>query len=249
MGQKVHPFVMRIGLGKTWNSRWFAERKHDVALFIEEDKKIRTIIGKSYQAGTVSNVQIERVSPTKIRVKIATSRPGVIIGRRGQDIENVKNGIQKFSGKEVGIDVIEIAQPAMDAQLVAEQIGFQLLKRINHKRAMKKAIFQAQQEGCEGIKIRCSGRLGGAELARREGYKEGKVPLHTLQSDIDFGFYQAQAPYGTIGIRVWIYKGEARKGSYMKTLDQAGEKTEKVERNDRGGDRPRQPRTQQKANA
>lgn len=220
MGQKVHPYVLRIGFGKTWKSRWFTDKKRDFATFLEEDVKIRKIVKKAYQDGTVADVNIERVSPTKIRVKVSTSRPGVIIGRRGQDIERVKGEIQTLTNKEVIIDVVEVAQPALEAQLVAEMIGFQLIKRVNFRRAMKKAIFQAKQEGCEGIKIKCSGRLGGAEIARSEGYKEGKVPLQTLKSNIDYGYHIARTQYGCIGVKVWIYRGEARKGAYMNMLNQ-----------------------------
>jgi len=220
MGQKVHPYVLRLGFAKTWQSRWFADRKGDFADYLEEDVKIRKIVKSSYQAGTISDVQIERVSGSKIRLRLSTSRPGVVIGRKGQDIENLKAAVQKLSKKEIVVDVVEIAQPALDAQLVAELIGFQLIKRVAFRKAMKKALFQAKQEGCEGIKIKVSGRLGGAEIARTEGYKEGKVPLQTLKSDIDYGYYVAQTTYGTLGIKVWIYKGDVKLGKYMEALNQ-----------------------------
>jgi len=221
MGQKVHPYVLRIGFGKTWQSRWFSGRKREFAAFLEEDVHIRKIVKDAYQAGSVAEVIIERVSPEKIRVKIRTSRPGVIIGRRGQDIERVKGAIAELTGKEIQIDVLEVATPQLDAQLVAEMIGFQLIKRVAFRRAMKKAIFQAFQEGCEGIKMQCSGRLGGAEIARSESYKQGKVPLQTFRSNIDYGYYIARTPYGTIGIKVWVYRGEARPGAYMIEQQQA----------------------------
>lgn len=219
MGQKVHPYVLRIGFGKTWQSRWFMDKKRDFAQCLEEDVKIRKMIKDAYQSGTVAEVNVERVSSEKVRVKIRTSRPGVIIGRRGQDIEKLKGTIQELTKKEVTIDVVEVSQPNLDAQLIAEMIGFQLIKRVNFRRAMKKAMMQAMQEGCEGIKVKCSGRLGGAEIARSEGYKEGKVPLQTLRSDIDYGYYITRTPYGTIGVKVWVYKGEARKGAYMENME------------------------------
>ena len=215
MGQKVHPYILRIGFGKTWRSRWFCSRRTEYADFLEEDLKIRSIIHDGYPLGSISEVAIERVSATLIRIKIRTSRPGVIIGRRGQDIEKVKEEVGILTKKEVAIDVIEVTDPAVDAQLVADQIAFQIVRRVNFRRAMKKALQQASAIGCEGMKVRCSGRLGGAEIARRETYKYGKVPLQTFRADIDFGYSTAKTTYGTIGVKVWIYKGEKALGAYM----------------------------------
>lgn len=225
MGQKVHPYILRIGFGKDWQSRWFCLRKREYAQFLEEDLRIRELIKKSYPLGSIAAVVIERVSSTVIRVIIKTSRPGVIIGRRGQDIERVKSDIISLVKKEVFIDVEEISNPALDAQLVAELIAFQLLRRVNFRRAMKKAIQQALSLGCEGIKVRCSGRLGGAEIARKETYKHGKVPLQTFRADIDYGFSIARTTYGAIGVKCWMYKGEKELGAYMikrpKEIEQA----------------------------
>lgn len=215
MGQKVHPYILRIGFGKTWQSRWFAVKRSEYADFLEEDLRIRDLIKKNYPLGSISNIIIERVSLTLIRIRVRTSRPGVIIGRRGQDIEKIKRGISSLTQKEIIVDVEEVVDPSVDAQLVAELIAFQLLKRVNFRRAMKRTIQQALAAGCEGIKIRCSGRLGGVEIARSESYKQGKVPLQTFRADIDYGFTVAKTPYGTIGVKTWIYKGVKNLGHYM----------------------------------
>ncbi len=215
MGQKVHPYILRIGFGKDWQSRWFSARKSEYADFVEEDLKVRERIKASYPAGSVATIVIERVSLGAMRIRIRTSRPGVIIGRRGQDIERVKKELSDLTKREIFIDVEEVQEPSMEAQLVAELIGFQLLRRVNFRRAMKKAIQQATSAGCEGIKLCCSGRLGGVEIARRETYRYGKVPLQTFRADIDYGYYIAKTTYGTIGVKVWIYKGEKNPGSYL----------------------------------
>ncbi|MEI8350342.1 MAG: 30S ribosomal protein S3 [Candidatus Omnitrophota bacterium] len=215
MGQKVHPYIVRIGFGKDWLSRWISLRRTEYAQFLEEDVRVREMVKKSYPMGSIATIGIERVSPTIIRIKIRTSRPGVIIGRRGQDIERVKQDLNKLTKKEVIIDVTEVTDPAMEAQLVAELIAFQIIKRVNHKRAMKKAMHQALSLGCEGMKIKCSGRLGGAEIARNEIYRYGKVPLQTFRADIDYGYATARTTYGTNGVKAWIYKGVKELGSYM----------------------------------
>ncbi|MCF7908798.1 MAG: 30S ribosomal protein S3 [Candidatus Omnitrophica bacterium] len=215
MGQKVHPYILRIGFGKDWLSRWFSFKKSEYADFLEEDLIVRRKIKDAYPGGSVSTIVIERVSQSVIRIRIKTSRPGVIIGRRGQDIERLKRDLNRLTKREIIIDVEEVREPATEAQLIAEVIGFQLLKRVNFRRAMKRAIQQATSLGAEGIKIRCSGRLGGVEIARKESYKYGKVPLQTFRADIDYGFYVARTTYGTIGIKVWVYKGEKKLGSYM----------------------------------
>jgi len=215
MGQKVHPYVLRIGFGKDWLSRWFTTKKSEYADFLEEDLKIRKVVKDNYPKGSIATIVIERVSGGVIRIKIRTSRPGVIIGRRGQDIERVKQVLGKLTRKEIIIDVEEVLEPALEAQLVAELIGFQLIRRVNFRRAMKKAIQQLTSLGGEGIKIMCSGRLGGIEIARQESYKHGKVPLQTFRADIDYGFFTTETTYGTIGVKVWIYKGEKNLGSYL----------------------------------
>ncbi|MFH1505181.1 MAG: 30S ribosomal protein S3 [Candidatus Omnitrophota bacterium] len=215
MGQKVHPYILRIGFGKDWISRWFTSKNTEFADFLEEDLNIRKRIKTSYPRGSIATIVIERVSSRVVRIRVRTSRPGVIIGRRGQDIERVKQILGKLTNKEIIIDVEEVVEPSLEAQLVAEQIGFQLIRRVNFRRAMKKAIQQVTSLGGEGIKIKCSGRLGGIEIARKESYKYGKVPLQTFRADIDYGFYSAATTYGTIGIKVWIYKGEKNLGAYL----------------------------------
>jgi len=223
MGQKVHPYVLRIGFGKDWLSRWFTSKKSEYADFLEEDLAIRKRVKDSYPKGSIAAIVIERISGGLVRIRIRTSRPGVIIGRRGQDIERVKQELGKLTKKEVIVDVEEVLEPALEAQLVAELIGFQLIRRVNFRRAMKRAIQQATSLGGEGIKIKCSGRLGGVEIARVESYKYGKVPLQTFRADIDYGFYTAQTTYGAIGIKVWIYKGEKNLGSYLITEEEKKE--------------------------
>ncbi len=215
MGQKVHPYILRVGFGKSWMSRWFAPKKSEYADFLEEDLFIRDKIKRSYSLGSIATIDIERVSQGAIRVRIRTARPGVIIGRRGQDIERLKKDLADSTGKELAIDVEEVADQALEAQLVAEFIAFQLKKRVKFRRAMKKAIQQATASGGEGMKVQCSGRLGGVELARSESYKYGKIPLHTFRTDIDYGFTVADTTYGSIGVKVWIYKGEKQLGDYL----------------------------------
>lgn len=215
MGQKVHPYILRIGFGKDWLSRWFSPKRREFADLLEEDLRIRRQVKGNYPSGSVATIVIERVSLTAVRIRIRTSRPGVIIGRRGQDIERLKQDLGRITKKEIMIDVEEVSDPALEAQLVAEQIGFQLMRRVAFRRAMKKAIQQATSFGGEGIKIKCSGRLGGVEIARKESYKYGKVPLQTFRADIDYGFYVARTTYGAIGVKVWIYKGEKNLGHYL----------------------------------
>lgn len=206
MGQKVHPTSFRLGYIKNWSSRWYA-KKGDFAAFVLEDKKIRDYIKKQLSQANVGAVEIERAA-SRVRVIIHTARPGVIIGRRGADIDRLKEELHDLTNKEIYIDVKEISSPNTHAQLVADNIAFQIEKRVAFKRAMKKAVSQAMTSGAQGIKVNCAGRLGGAEIARDEGYKEGKVPLHTLRANIDYGFAEAHTTYGCIGIKVWICKGE-----------------------------------------
>lgn len=205
MGQKVHPVGFRLGINRTWNSRWFAGS--DFASLVIEDNEIRKFLKKRlYQAG-VSKIEIERAA-NKVKLRIYTSRPGIIIGKRGAEIENLKKEIETKIKREVFIDIKEVRRPELDAQLVAENIAIQLVRRVAFRRAMKKGINSAVRFGAKGIKISCSGRLGGAEMARREWYREGRVPLHTLRADIDYGFVEAFTTYGVIGVKVIIFKGE-----------------------------------------
>ena len=206
MGQKVHPLVQRLGIIKDWNSRWFVASR-SYSKFILEDFKIRQFIKQRLKMAAVSNVIIERLAE-RIKVRILTARPGIIIGRHGQDIERLREDLNTIVKKEIAIDIEEIKQPSQDAQLVAQNITFQLEKRVAFRRAIKRAIEQSIAAGVLGIKISVAGRLGGAEMSRRETYKEGKIPLATLRADIDYGFAEAHTTYGLIGVKVWIYKGD-----------------------------------------
>lgn len=220
MGQKVHPYGFRVGYIYDWKSRWFA-KKGDFAKTMLEDAKIRKYIKKSLSSAAVSKIEIERASE-RVRILIYSARPGIIIGRRGAEIEKLKGELQSVVGnKEVLIDIKEIKSPNIEAQLVAENIAFQMEKRIPHRRAMKKAIQNALDGGAQGVKIICGGRLGGAEIARRESYRVGKVPSQTLRADIDYGFAEALTTYGLIGVKVWIYKGD-------RILDKSPEDPEKA---------------------
>ncbi len=207
MGQKVHPIGFRLGYIKTWSSLWYANKK-DFSKFLHEDIKIRARVKKMFLQAAISKVDIERASD-KIRVNIYTARPGVIIGRKGSDIDRLKEELQGLTGnKEVHINIREIKNASTDAQLISENIALQLEKRIAFRRAMKKAILQAMDSGAKGIKIQTKGRLAGSEIARAEGYHEGTVPLHTLRADIEFGFTEAMTTYGKIGVKVLVYKGD-----------------------------------------
>src|SRR5947208_15880316 len=205
MGQKVHPTGFRLGFNKTWRSRWYAEK--DYAKLLHEDVALKKELKKRFAHAGVSRVDIERAA-NKLKISIFTSRPGIIIGRKGQEVDKLKQEIQKRSGKEVFINMQEILKPELDAQLLAESVALQLEKRIAFRRAMRKAVDAALRFGAKGIKVRVSGRLNGAEIARSEWYLHGQLPLHTLRADIDYGFAQAFTTYGVIGVKVWIYKGE-----------------------------------------
>ena len=207
MGQKVNPNGLRIGLIKDWNSKWYADKK-DIAKFIKEDEVVRTFIKKKYYQSAISSIKIER-SEGKIVIFIYTGRPGTLIGKQGAGIEQMKAEVQKLVGdKFVVINIMEVKNPDMDAQLVAENIAAQLEKRIAFRRAMRSAMQRATRAGAKGIKTCVSGRLDGAEIARNEHYHEGSIPLHTLRADIDYGFAEARTTFGIIGVKVWVYKGE-----------------------------------------
>ncbi len=205
MGQKVHPVGLRLGINRTWNSRWFASS--GFASLVVEDDEIRRFLKKRLYQASVSKIEIERAA-NKIRLRIYTSRPGIIIGKRGAEIENLKKEVEAKIKREVFIDIKEVRRPEVEAQLVAENTAIQLVRRVAFRRAMKKSVNLAMRFGAKGIKISCSGRLGGAEMARREWYREGRVPLHTLRADIDYGFAEAFTTYGVIGVKVTIFKGE-----------------------------------------
>lgn len=216
MGQKVNPHGMRVGIIKDWNSKWFADKK-DFGKLLAEDNRIRKFIKKSqYQAG-ISKIDIERTL-NRVKVTVYTAKPGMIIGKGGAGVEELKNSVEKMTGKQVIINVEEVKDTAYNAQLTAEKIAEDLEKRITFRRAMKQAIQRTMKSGAKGIKTMVSGRLGGADMARSEGYSEGNIPLQTLRADIDYGFAEANTTYGKIGVKVWIYKGEILPG--QKAVDQ-----------------------------
>ncbi len=205
MGQKVHPYGFRVGYTKTWRSRWFA--KQDYARLLKEDLELKDSLRERLKAAGVSSIEVDRPG-NKLRITIRTSRPGIIIGRKGAEIEKLKQELAQKTGREVFIDIQEVHRPELDAQLVSESIALQLEKRVAFRRAMRKAVDSALRFGCKGIKVRVSGRLNGAEIARSEWYLQGQLPLHTLRADIDYGFSQAYTTYGVIGVKCWIYKGD-----------------------------------------
>ena len=206
MGHKVSPLLLRLGYIRDWRSLWFA-RKQDYAKFLYQDFQIRKYIKENFKQAGISKIIIERLTD-KLKVKIHTARPGIIIGRHGQDIDRLRENLTGIIKQELAIDVIEVKSPAQDAQLVSENVALQLEKRIAFRRAIKRAIEQAMAQGAKGIKISAAGRLGGAEMSRRETYKQGKLPLSTLRADIDYGFTEALTTFGLIGVKVWIYKGD-----------------------------------------
>jgi small subunit ribosomal protein S3 len=220
MGQKVHPYGFRLGVTKTWRSRWFA--KQDYVKLLREDLEIKEDLKKRLKQAGVSGIEVDRPGQ-KLRITIQTSRPGIIIGRKGAEIEKLKQDLAKKTKREVFIDIQEVHKPELDAQLVAESIATQLEKRIAFRRAMRKSVDSALRFGCKGIKVRVSGRLNGAEIARSEWYLQGQLPLHTLRADIDYGFAQAYTTYGVIGVKCWTYKGELLEGAGSRRLMRSGE--------------------------
>jgi small subunit ribosomal protein S3 len=206
MGQKVNPISMRLGINRTWDSRWYAQRA-EYGRLLHEDMKIRAYLKEHLKQAGVSKVVIERPHK-KCRVTIYSARPGVVIGKKGADIEKLRREISKMTTSEVHLNIVEVRKPEVDAQLVSENIAQQLERRVAFRRAMKRAVQSAMRMGAEGIRINCAGRLGGAEIARMEWYREGRVPLHTLRADIDYGVTTAVTAYGTCGVKVWIFKGE-----------------------------------------
>ncbi len=205
MGQKVHPTGMRLGITTTWNSRWFSEK--DYAAQLHEDLMVRRHIKKRLSHAGVSRIDIERAA-SRLRINIHTARPGIIIGKKGVEIDKLMKDLQTRTGKEVFINIMEIRKPEIDAQLVAENVALQFERRVSFRRAMKRAVLSAIRFGAGGVRINCSGRLAGHEIARREWYREGRVPLHTLKALIDYGFAEAHTTHGLIGVKVWIYHGE-----------------------------------------
>ncbi len=206
MGQKVHPHGLRVGVIKDWDARWIA-KKRNFADYIVEDDKIRKFLKKKLFAAGISKIEIERAA-NKISVSIYTAKPGIVIGKGGGGVDAVKQDLLKLTGKNIVVNIIEVKRPDLDAQLVAENVAAQLEKRISFRRAMKQSIGRSMKSGAKGIKLKCSGRLGGAEIARSEQYHEGSIPLQTLRADIDYGFAEAHTTYGRIGVKAWLYKGE-----------------------------------------
>jgi small subunit ribosomal protein S3 len=220
MGQKVHPYGFRLGYTKPWKSRWFAERDYDKQLL--EDVKLKNELKDKLKSAGVSSIDIERPG-NKLRVIIKTARPGIIIGRKGAEIDKLKADMQKrMNGREIYIDIQEVHKPELDAQLVSESIAVQLEKRVGFRRAMRKAVDSALRFGCKGIKVRVSGRLNGNEIARSEWYLQGRLPLHTLRADIDYGFTEARTTYGVIGVKCWVYKGEILPAAKKREPQQVG---------------------------
>ncbi|MCD6521461.1 30S ribosomal protein S3 [Candidatus Calescamantes bacterium] len=207
MGQKTHPIGFRLGVNKEWFSRWFAPTKEEFAKNLVEDMKIRKYIKENFGYAGISRIEISRTED-RITIDLYTARPGVVIGRRGAEVDRLRAEIQEMTGKQAEINIREVENPYLDAQLIAENVALQLERRANFRRAMKRAVSQAMEAGAKGVKIKCSGRLGGAEIARSEWYKEGKIPLQTIRADVDYGFAEARTKYGVIGVKVWLYKGD-----------------------------------------
>lgn len=234
MGQKVHPNGLRVGVIRDWNTRWYASKK-DFADYLIEDDKIRKFIKKEYYSANIAKINIER-AVNKATISIFTARPGILIGEKGAGVEAIKEAVSKLIGKSVNINIVEVRNADANAQLIAENIASQIEKRASYRRAMKQAMGRAMKAGAKGIKLLCSGRLGGAEIARSEGYHDGSIPLQTIRADIEYGFAEAATTYGRIGVKVWIYKGEV----LDRAQAMAGETTRRENRRD-GEKRDRKP--------
>ncbi len=236
MGQKVSPHGLRVGVIKDWDSRWYAG-KNEFADYLEEDYKIREFIKKKIYSAGVSRILIERLSDEKISIRVATARPGMVIGRSGAGIDELKAQLEKLTGKQINISVEEVKRSELDAQLTAESVAEALEQRVTFRRAMKQALGRTMKAGAKGIKIQCAGRLGGAEIARKEKYSEGNVPLHTIRSDIDYGFAEADTTYGRIGVKVWINHGEILDKGLQSTIREEKSGRRDGRRGRRDGDR------------
>lgn len=224
MGQKVNPKGFRVGVIRDWDTRWYANKK-DYRHFLYEDYQVRKYVKSKLYASGISKIEIERAGG-RLKLNIFTAKPGIVIGRGGQEVEVLRQNLEKMTGKKVSVNITEVKRPELDAQLVAENVAQSLERRIAFRRAMKQTVTRTMRMGAEGIKIMCAGRLGGAEIARTEWYAEGKVPLHTLRADIDYGFAEADTAYGKIGIKVWIYKGEVLKQKTVNIKENAVEEGE-----------------------
>src|SRR5687767_3663369 len=237
MGQKINPHGFRLGITTDHKSRWYSDKLY--SNYIGEDVKIRRLLTKGLERAGISSVEIERTRD-RVRVDIYTARPGIVIGRNGAEAERVRSDLEKLTGKQVQLNILEVKNPETDAQLVAQGVAEQLASRVQFRRAMRKAQQSAMRSGAQGIRIQCSGRLGGAEMSRSEFYREGQVPLHTLRADIDYGFHEAKTTFGRIGVKVWIYKGDLTAKELAR--EQANAPKAPRGRDDRGGDRRRGPR-------
>src|SRR2546425_4821729 len=207
MGQKVHPIGFRLGISTDWKSRWYADKLYKD--YIAEDVKIRKMMSKGLERAGISKVDIERTRD-RVRIDIHTARPGIVIGRKGAEADRIRGELEKLTGKQVQLNILEVKNPEMDAQLVAQAVAEQLSSRVSFRRAMRKSMQGTLKAGAKGIKIQCGGRLGGAEMSRSEFYREGRVPLHTLRANVDYGFFEARTTFGRIGVKVWIYKGDVK---------------------------------------
>ncbi|MEU4578261.1 30S ribosomal protein S3 [Nonomuraea sp. ATR24] len=240
MGQKVNPHGFRLGITTDFKSRWYADKLYKS--YVAEDVAIRRMLQKGMERAGISKVEIERTTD-RVQVDIHTARPGIVIGRRGAEADRIRGDLEKLTKKQVQLNILEVKNPEIDAQLVAQGVAEQLSSRVSFRRAMRKAMQSAMKSGAKGIRVQCSGRLGGAEMSRSEFYREGRVPLHTLRADIDYGFYEARTTFGRIGVKVWIYKGEAATSRAEREAAAAGARAgQRRERDDRrggGGDRPR----------
>lgn len=236
MGQKVSPHGLRVGVNKDWDSKWFADKNH-FADFLAEDDKIRKYIKKSLYAAGISKILIERPAENKMKITVLTARPGMVIGRNGEEIEKLRKSLAKMTDKELNISIEEVRRSELDAQLTAESVAEALEHRVSFRRAMKQAIGRTMKAGAKGVKILCSGRLGGAEIARSEKYSEGNVPLHTLRADIDYGFAEADTTYGKIGVKVWINHGEILDKGLKSPIREDARENRRDRRDRRNGDR------------
>ena len=247
MGQKINPHGFRLGITTDWSSRWYADKQY--AEYVKEDVAIRKLLSQGLERAGIAKVEIERTRD-RVRVDIHTARPGIVIGRRGAEADRIRGDLEKLTGKQVQLNILEVKNPETDAQLVAQGVAEQLASRVAFRRAMKKAIQSAMRAGAQGIRIQCSGRLGGAEMSRSEFYREGRVPLHTLRANIDFGKFEAKTTFGRIGVKVWIYKGDltakelaAKEAAQPSGRGRGGERRgggERRRRNDRAERAPRQ---------
>ena len=239
MGQKINPHGFRLGITTDWKSRWYADKQY--AEYVAEDVKIRKLLATGMERAGISKVEIERTRD-RVRVDIHTARPGIVIGRRGAEADRIRGALEKLTAKQVQLNILEVKNPEADAQLVAQGVAEQLSNRVAFRRAMRKAIQTSMRSPqVKGIRVQCGGRLGGAEMSRSEHYRDGRVPLHTLRADIDYGFFEAKTTFGRIGVKVWIYKGELVGGLKAREARDAAAAAERAPRRDRG-DRPSRPR-------